>query len=105
MVAGLHALMVEPDVALAGRMRTALETCGFTVEILTDSGAAALKLSTATPELLLLDLDPSLTDSLCKQMKKRHKQTHVLAFTANGDGEGVLKRWFGAKPDVLLRKP
>ena len=55
--------------------------------------------------LVVLDVEPSVGDTLCKLVKKQRKQTPVLMFSNNGDGEGVLKRWFGKAPDGILKKP
>jgi DNA-binding response OmpR family regulator len=105
MVAARHALVVEPDAALAGTLRSALETCGFSVDVVGEGNAASLRLTTTTPELLLLDIEPAMADSLLRQVKKKRKQTPVLVMSPNGDGDGMLRRWFGRSPDVVLRKP
>lgn len=105
MVAARHALVVEPDAALAGTLRGALETCGFSVDVVREGNAASVKLTTSMPELLLLDIEPVMADSLLRQVKKKSKQTPVFVMAGAADGEGVLRRWFGRSPDVVLRKP
>jgi DNA-binding response OmpR family regulator len=104
-VSSRQVLVVEPDAALAGRLRAALETCGFSVRWLTDSDDAARALADTTPELVLLDLEPAASDSLCKLVKKKRKQTPILVLADNGEGDRLRRRWFGRTPDVVLPKP
>jgi DNA-binding response OmpR family regulator len=98
-----HALVVESDGALAKTLGAALQTCGFQVEVIGDGAQAAERLNKSTPELILLDAEPSLADSICKQVKKKNKATPVMVVSANGDG--IMKRLFGRGPDVVLHKP
>jgi DNA-binding response OmpR family regulator len=105
MVAARHALVVEPDAVLAGTLQAALETCGFAVDVVGEGGAAAVRLTTSMPELLLLDIEPAMADTLLRQVKKKHKQTPVFVMSGDVNGDGVLRRWFGRSPDVVLRKP
>jgi DNA-binding response OmpR family regulator len=98
---GRLAVMVEPDPMLAGKLRGVLETCGFSVEVV-DSSAASARIADSNPELVLLDIEHSLGDSLCKQIKKKRKQTPVILVSENG---AASRRWFGPNPDVVLPKP
>jgi DNA-binding response OmpR family regulator len=93
--------MVEPDPTLAGKLRGVLETCGFVVEVV-ESSAASARLADSNPELVFLDTEHALGDSLCKQIKKKRKQTPVILVSENGASS---RRWFGPNPDVLLPKP
>jgi DNA-binding response OmpR family regulator len=100
-----HAMVVEPDSALAKTLGAALQTCGFSVEVLGDGNQAAQRLGSVTPELILLDVDPGITETICKQVKKRNKQTPIVAVEANGDGKLKRGGLFSKGPDVVLRKP
>jgi DNA-binding response OmpR family regulator len=102
---GREVLVVEPDAVVAGKLRAALETCGFSVQLLADGDNAALALADATPELVLLDLEPAASDSLLKLVKKKRKQTPILVLADAGEGDRLRRRWFGRSPDVVLPKP
>jgi two-component system response regulator RegX3 len=103
MEAERHALLVEPDGALANTLVAALQTCGFSVEVLGDGNAAAERVNNGKAELILLDVEPALADTVCRQAKKKNKLTPVIVVSGNGDG--VFKRLFNRGPDLVLKKP
>jgi CheY-like chemotaxis protein len=84
-----------------------LQTCGFSVEVLGDGNTAAERVTNGKAELILLDVEPGLADTVCRQVKKKNRGMPVMVVWGNGDGngDGVFKRLFNRGPDVVLKRP
>src|SRR5215472_3323938 len=98
-------LIVEPNGALAARLRGVLERCGLAGDVLGDGQAALERVGDPMPDLVLLDVEPTVGDTICKQVKKKRKATPVIVVSEKEERTGRLRSRFGAHPDAVLRKP
>jgi DNA-binding response OmpR family regulator len=80
-------LLVEDDVAIAGRLSRALQREGYEVDVVADGPAALTRAGGAGPDLMVLDLGLPGMDGLevCRRVRADQPDLPVLMLTARTD--------------------
>jgi DNA-binding response OmpR family regulator len=105
-VAGRRVLIIEDDMALAGFLRSELQSQGLAVDMVHDGEAALSRLQEERPyELLIMDLNLPKLDGiqLLQRVRPAHPRLRMLVLTARSRVEDKVKALQSGADDCLTK--